>query len=122
MTQSETLKILAMLNEVYPNSQYKATEGIVRIWQNALNNTNYITAVMAFKEIVETKKFMPTLSEFKETVKNIEYEINNPWLDAFGDISTLPPFNSIEVSQYVYSQQSSKLKSIKAKNRMIEEM
>ena len=73
-----------------------------------------------FQEIVETKKYMPTLSEFKDVIKEIEDEIHNPWLDAFGQLSPFPQFENSAVSKYVYQKQTAELKKLDAaKHKMI---
>ena len=110
MTQAETFKILAMLSEMYPNSKYKASEGMVNMWNGSLANTDYQTAVMAMYEIVETKKYMPTLAEFKEMIGDIESMIHSPILDGRLGISPFPQFVNSKVNDFVYEHQVAELK------------
>jgi hypothetical protein len=72
MNQTETEKLLTIIQRSYPNHfkefDSDVFEAQTRLWQRSLADYSYRDIAYAFEMWINTQKFPPTLAEFKHTV------------------------------------------------------
>lgn len=79
MTREETIKVLAILKAAYPNSYKGMTreeaQGTVSVWAMQFAAFPVEVVLLAINKIIASSTFPPTISEVKETMRGMYWEL-----------------------------------------------
>ncbi len=79
MTREEAIKILAVLTAAYPHSYKSMTEeeanGVVMVWSIQFADVPADIVFMAVNKAISSCKFPPSISEVKECLKSLYWDI-----------------------------------------------
>ena len=79
MTREEAIKILAILKAAYPNSYRNMSKdeasGTVMVWQTQFANIPAEMVMIAVNKLISTSPFPPAISEVKEKIRGMYWEV-----------------------------------------------
>jgi hypothetical protein len=79
MTREETIKVLAILKAAYPNSYKNMTreeaQGTVTIWQMQFSTFPVDVVLLAINKIIASSTFPPAISEVKDKMRGMYWEL-----------------------------------------------
>lgn len=79
MNKKETLQILAILKAAYPSSYNGMTKeeatGTAAVWGLQFADVPAEVVMMAIQKLISTNKFPPSISEVKDKIEKIHWEV-----------------------------------------------
>lgn len=105
MTEAEAAKIVTVVLSAYPSQATRlsedAAEPMISTYALLLADIDYEMANRAVCVLVQTEKFMPSVSEIRAACIEIERGPQRPGGDAWGDVIALRKFANLETIKQV---------------------
>ena len=82
MTKKDTVKMFAMMQEVYPKSMFQYTEQTIVVWHEMLSDLDYDMVIAAIKKHAITDEWPPSIAHIRGAcvdIVNPQIDVSTAW-------------------------------------------
>ena len=68
-TKAQTIQLLNLINEAFPNNKYRITDSLVNLWEACLGHYDMVALETATYQVLARSKFPPTIADINNELK-----------------------------------------------------